>query len=221
MRRSTFYPLVEQINRMPCLEELQVWSPRRTICTDEGLRKQTGNAEVDEDSETDLDDEGGRYEDLAKDEALSLEKVRQHDDAVFLENTTGCFEQLADTINVAIEGNLNAEDSKRILSLVDRPVFPWQEVMRKGGKTPWRVFAVDTTRVLCGSGGTRIVSKVIALSTVWVSSDGHGYKEIWGQESAAAIRTFVDGGFYRCWLFWRCELGGRYDDARLAITFQQ
>ena len=79
---------------------------------------------------------------------------------------------------ITIEGNLNAEDSKRILSLMDRPVLPWQEVMRKGGKTPRRVFAVDTTRVLCGSGGTRVVSKVIALSTVWVSSDGHDYEEI-------------------------------------------
>ena len=77
MRRSVIYPLAEQLNRMPCLEELHVWSPRRTMCTDEGLRQHKGNAEVDEDSETELDDEVGRYEDLAKDEALSLSTRRR------------------------------------------------------------------------------------------------------------------------------------------------
>lgn len=195
MRRSVLYNLVNQLNRMPCLEELHIWSPRRMVSKDQSLREQKENAGVDENSEMDVDDGVDGDEDLAEDEALSLEVLRQHDDAVFVENTTGCFQQLADTINVTIEGNLNFEDSKRILSIMDGPVFPWELVKQWGSKTPWRVFAVDATRASCESVGTRVVSKVIRLSTVWVMLDGYHHKEIWDTESAAAIRTFVDGGF--------------------------
>ena len=189
MRRSVFY-----LNRMPRLEDLRIWSPRRTVSKDEGLRQQKGDAGSDENSEIDVVDDLGWYEDLAKDEALSLEKLRQYDDAVFLENTTCISQQLAKTVSVTIEGNLNAKDSERMLSLMDGPVFPWQQVMRKGRKTPWRVFAVDTTHALCESGGTRVVSKVIDLSTVRVFSNNYVQKvDIWDTESTAAIKTLVDG----------------------------
>ncbi len=49
---------------------------------------------------------------------------------------------------------------------------------------------MDTTRASCQSGGTRIISKVIALSTVRVSGNGFDLDK----ESAAAVRAFVDGG---------------------------
>ena len=125
MPRSVFYHLVNQLNRMPVLKELHFWNPGRTVSTDECLRQQTEDSGVDEESEMDVDNEAGSNEDPAEDEALSLEKLRQRDDAVFLENTVDCFQQLADTINVTIEGNLSLEDFKRIVSLIDRPDFLW------------------------------------------------------------------------------------------------
>ncbi len=113
-----FGPLIDQLDRMPGLEEMHFWSARRTISTDEGLEQQKGNSGVDDESEMDMDDEAIRYKDLAEDETLSLEKLRQRDDAIFLEVAISCFRPLADTINVTIEGNLGSKDSKRILSLV-------------------------------------------------------------------------------------------------------
>ena len=181
MGRSGLYNLVNQLNRMPCLEELHI--------------EQRWNAGVDENSEMDMDDGVGRDEDLTEDEDLYLERLRQQDDAVFLENTAYYFQQIADTVNVTIKGNLNVEDSKRILSLMDGPVFPWEPVSQQGGQTPWRVFAVDATRASCENVGTRVLSKVLRLSTVWVTLQGYRQKEIWDAESAAAIKTFVDGGF--------------------------
>ena len=188
IRRLVFYSLVDQLNKMPGLEEVHIWSPRCAVSTDKGPRQQQGDSAVDEERERGMDHEAHGHEDPAKDEALALERLRQRDDAVFLENTTSCFRILADTINVTIEGNLNVEDSKRILSLLDGPVFPRESP--QGHKTPWRIFAVDATRASCESGRTRVVSKVIALSAVWVSP-----RMIWDGESAAAIKTFVDGGF--------------------------
>ncbi|CAF9933427.1 hypothetical protein IMSHALPRED_009354 [Imshaugia aleurites] len=195
MRRQVFYHLVDQLNRMPNLEDLHIWSPKRTVSTEEGLEQQERDSGADESSETDADDELDSNEDPAEDETLSFEKFRQRDDAVFLENTIGCFRQLTHTINVTIEGNLSVEDSNRILTLMNRPDILWKQEAQKGSKTPWRVFAVDKIRASCESGGTRVVSKVIALSTVWVSSSSNAYMEIWDKESAAAIKTFVDGGF--------------------------
>ena len=191
MRRMVFYSLVDQLNKMPGLEEVHIWSPRRAVSPDEGPRQQQGNSVADEERERGVDDEAGSHEDPAKDEALALEKLRQHDDAVFLENTTGCFHSLADTINVTIEGNLSVKDSKRILSLMDGPHFPWESP--QGHKTLWRIFAVDTTRASCGSGRTRVVSKVLALSAGWVPPKFA--RNVWDEESAAAVKTFVDGGF--------------------------
>lgn len=191
MRRSVFYCLVKQLNRMPCLEEVHIWSPRRKISSDGDPRQPKENAGLDENSERNVDEEAGCHEYLAKDEALSLDKLRQHDDAGFLESTTCCFQQLADKISLTIEGNLSVEDSKRILSLMDDPDFLWKQTVWESGKKPWRVFAVDTTPRLCESGRTRVVSTVLALSIVWASSNGCKHKRVWDSESAASIRTFV------------------------------
>ena len=178
MRRQVFYCLVDQLNRMPNLEDLHIWSPKRTASTEEGLEQQERDSGADESSEKDAYDELISDEDPAEDEALTFEKFRQRDDAVFLENTIDCFQQLAHTINVTIEGNLSVEDSKRILTLMNRPDIPWKLEAQKGSKTPWRVFAVDTKRALCEEGGTRVISKVIALSTVGVSSSETADMEI-------------------------------------------
>ncbi len=190
---SVFHPLVLRLNRMSGLEEMHIWSPRRTIPTDEGLEEQKEDSGVDEESEMDMDDEAVRYKDLGVDEALSLEKLRQRDDAIFLEVAISYFRPLADTINVTIEGNLSSEDSKRILSLVDGDPRSWPQGMTQGLKT--RVFAVDKTPASCESGGTRLISKVIALRTVCVSLDGHAQMEIMDKESVAAIQEFRDLGF--------------------------
>ena len=164
--RDVFDHLTHQLHRMPGLEELHIWSPRCTVSTDEGLGQQKDNSGVD-DSEMDMDDEAVKYKDIAEDETLSLEKLRQRDDAIFLEVAITYFRRLADTINVTIEGNLSSEDSKRMLSLMDDCGSLWPRVTPQGSKTRLRVFAVDTTLASCQSDGTRNISKVLVLELIF------------------------------------------------------